>query len=365
MLTSRERRIAAMPEFRFTLRNTLFALSVVFVFAIVLDGFSASHKSWSLAPPVAHVTHKNKKPATIGKLSMFYGERNPLYERALAAHKPHNELFGYSMYTLERKLLKKYWSKPAFFLQRLLIELGKPEKKRLKWLVWFDADIVIMNPKIPLEIFLPPKHNYSHINALVTNDHRGLNNGVFFLRVNEWSVWLMDACLGTEVTDPKLKLKHDDQSALEHWLEKDRFRNATMHVPQRWFNAYPGERGENGSLSDPMKPTREWQDNAIKEGDFVVHFAGHKTTRNERMALWMNAAEKHLPEWEVRLVETTYKEEIDDFWKNQAPHEREMVDARKAEKAEKKKKKKEKEEQEKAEKERLEKEEAEKDKPTE
>lgn len=66
---------------------------------------------------------------------MLYGETNTLYERALAAHLPHNEKFGYSMYVLREKTLPGYWSKPAFFLEQLLAELALPEDKRLQWLV--------------------------------------------------------------------------------------------------------------------------------------------------------------------------------------------------------------------------------------
>ncbi len=72
---------------------------------------------------------------SIGKLSMLYGETNALYERALAAHLPHNKNFGYSMYVLREKTLPGYWSKPAYILDQLLAELALPEDERLKWLV--------------------------------------------------------------------------------------------------------------------------------------------------------------------------------------------------------------------------------------
>ncbi|KAL2404497.1 hypothetical protein ABEF93_005300 [Exophiala dermatitidis] len=265
--------------------------------------------------------------SSIGKLSMLYGEPNSLYERALAAHLPHNKNFGYSMYVLREKTLPGYWSKPAYILDQLLAELALPQEERLKWLVWFDGDTVLMNPKIPLEIFLPPDDEWGHVHALVTNDHRGLNNGVFFLRVHEWSVWLMTACLGTEIFDPEIELEFGDQSAMGMWLKKERFRNNTIHVPQRWFNAYAGYRGEKTDLfADPMAPQTKFRHNSIKEGDLLVHHAGHKSLRAQRMAPWMDVAEQHLPQWELDLDETTYEQEIRDFWKNEAPKERKLVD---------------------------------------
>jgi hypothetical protein len=87
---------------------------------------------------------------------------------------------------------------------------------------WFDVDILLMNPKIPLEIFLPPPATYPSINCLVTDDHRGLNNGVFFLRVDHWSVWLMTAVLGYQKVGcrPPGKLRTEDQGALENILRE-------------------------------------------------------------------------------------------------------------------------------------------------
>lgn len=73
-----------------------------------------------------------------------------------------------------------------------------------------------MNSKIPLEIFLPASGpEWPLIHCLITNDLGGLNNGVYFLRVHEWSVWLMSAVLAVAIYDPKVYLKFNDQSAME------------------------------------------------------------------------------------------------------------------------------------------------------
>lgn len=81
-------------------------------------------------------TNRSGAPrSSIAKISMLYGETNALYERALAAHEPHNKNFGYHMYVLREKTLPGYWSKPAYILDQLLAELATPEDRRLKWLV--------------------------------------------------------------------------------------------------------------------------------------------------------------------------------------------------------------------------------------
>ncbi len=109
--------------------------------------------------------------------------------------------------------------------------------------------------------------------------------------------------------------------------KQERFRKNIMHVPQRWFNAYAGYRGEtNGLFADPLSPQTKEQANSIKEGDLLVHHAGHKSLRAQRMSPWMDVAEQHLPQWELDLERTTYEQEIADFWKNEAPKERKVVD---------------------------------------
>ncbi len=59
----------------------------------------------------------------------------------------------------------------------------------------------------------------------------------------------------------------------------------------------------------------------MKEGDLLAHFAGHPKVRAERMAIWLDVAEKHLPMWEIPLEETSYKKEIKKFWERDARNE--------------------------------------------
>lgn len=306
-------------------RGLLLALKILaalLVSSVLLDKSFSFHNSGG--QPVGR---QYRSDASIAKVSMLYGPSNPLYERALATHDIHNQNFGYPFFVLREQMLASYWSKPAYILRLLLTELEKPASERLEWLVWVDGDVVIMNPNVPLEIFLPPPDGWDHVHAVVTNDHRGLNNGVFFLRVHEWSVWLMNSCLNTQIHDPSLDLEFADQSALQYWLNQERFRNNTIHVPQRWFNAYAGYRGASTDLfADPMKPSYKYKANSVKEGDLLVHHAGHKSLRAQRMLPWIEVAEQHPPAWELPLNDTSYLGEIADFWEMEAKNERKTVD---------------------------------------
>lgn len=166
---------------------------------------------------------------------------------------------------------------------------------------WFDCDSVLLNPKLGLSHFLPPAE-FSDANVLVTNDGNGLNNGVFFIRVSAWAIEVMSANVAYRTFNPLEKLTFQDQSALDNIFHMEKFREQVVYCPQRWFNAY-----QSGFLNETIEA------NQVRRGDLVVHFAG-VGNKLERMNYWSDIAEKHLPDWEVEIVHTSYPEEIEDFW---------------------------------------------------
>ena len=158
-----------------------------------------------------------------------------------------------------------------------------------------------MNPNIPLDIFLPPDE-FDQIHLLVTNDRNGLNNGVFPIRVHPWSVALMSAVVAFTTFRPDVELVFRDQSALSEVLKEEPFRDHVLRLPQRWFNAYV-----SGALNETM------QAHQVRRGDLLVHFAGI-IHRERYMQKWLDTAEKHLPEWELDLVHSSYPGEIKEYW---------------------------------------------------
>lgn len=73
--------------------------------------------------------------ATIGMMTMAYGDANPVYERALQSHIEHGRIHNYPLHVLHEKLLGRLWSKPAYIFSVLVDELAKPRDQRLKWLL--------------------------------------------------------------------------------------------------------------------------------------------------------------------------------------------------------------------------------------
>ena len=237
----------------------------------------------------------------VGKCTILFNG-NEYWERAIRTHEEHDRLHGYRLHVLRQQLLDDVWSKPAYVLSLLLRELSKPESERLEWLFWVDADTVILNPYVPIEIFLPPHlPEFEETYLLYSNDWNGLNNGVFLVRVNQWAVKLFTAIVAYRHFKPNEKLQFRDQSAMDNVMKEPYFVNNVVQAPQRWFNAYQGEH------NDTLAPFQ------IRRGDLLVHFAG-VPAREQRMGFWLDRAEEHLDDWEVPVKSTSYPQERKDFW---------------------------------------------------
>jgi hypothetical protein len=240
----------------------------------------------------------------VGKCTIVFGGSS-IYERTVKTHALHDRINGYPLYVLRQTIMDDVWSKPAYILSLLLRELAKPQEERLEWLLWVDADTIMLNPYVPLEIFLPPSPQFDDIHLLVTNDWNGLNNGVFPVRVNQWAVELFSAIISSRYYKPDQDLTFRDQSAMDTLLKDKKFAAHTVEAPQRWFNAYQGEHNET------LAPYQ------VRRGDFLVHFAG-VINRDERILFWLERAEQHLPDWEMEVQHTSYPAEVKDFWNQKA-----------------------------------------------
>lgn len=139
-----------------------------------------------------------------------------------------------------------YWSK-------LLLALQVLETDAYQWIVWLDADTIIMNQDIPLEDIIDKNVNFS-----IGKDWNGINSGVFYLRSCEWSRQFL-----TDVYSRTDCLSHHwpEQIAMAREIEENpEYGPLVKIVPQRLFNSYPHE--TSSSLASTYQP-----------GDFLIHFA--------------------------------------------------------------------------------------------
>ncbi|KAK0813681.1 hypothetical protein LTR75_004494 [Friedmanniomyces endolithicus] len=240
----------------------------------------------------------------VGKCTIVFNG-NSYWERALRTHEEHDRLHSYRLHVLRQGLLDDVWSKPAYILSLLLRELARPESERLEWLLWVDADTIILNPYVPIEVFLPPAGpEFDDVHLIYAKDWNGLNNDIFPIRVNRWAVDLFSAILSYRYYRPDAPLVFRDQSAMGALIREPQFANHIVAAPQRWFNAYQGEHNET------LAPFQ------VRRGDLLVHLAG-VPDREKRMGYWLDRAEQHLDDWEIPFKSTSYPQEARDFWNEQ------------------------------------------------
>jgi len=82
------------------------------------------------------------------------------------------------------KLTKHHnWRRP--FMLSQIIKEGKHE-----WIAYFDTDVIITDPSIPLEHFIDGEPDGKDM--IIADDPTGINNGIFFQKATNWSLTFND-----------------------------------------------------------------------------------------------------------------------------------------------------------------------------
>jgi lipopolysaccharide biosynthesis glycosyltransferase len=162
---------------------------------------------------------------------------------------------------------------------------------------WVDADSAVLNPALPLSIFLPPE-SLPEIHLLATKDQSGFNAGMFFIQVHEWSIKTLAQAMTYEWHKPDLDLSFLEQTSLFYELNSTANREHVLYQPRKWYNTYEFHHAYEG-----------------EKGYVMVHFPGLQEDRWVHMSKWLDILEgPKQAEWEVPLEETHYPKEIADFW---------------------------------------------------
>lgn len=170
---------------------------------------------------------------------------------------------------------------------------------------WYDADTLILNPNIQWELFLPPAA-FANINFMATKNVDGVNAGLFFFRVDEWSVEFLSDTYSLGRLRPEIDISGNiEQNSMKYLLSQDQVKKHIIYQPQSWYNGFHGD----GRA-----------DTEINEGDMLVHFAGinhddEEGRKNELMSEWFAKIEKEPEKWQVPLEKTKYPKAIEAFWK--------------------------------------------------
>lgn len=228
---------------------------------------------------------------------MLWGKQanEDVYSRAMKTHQIHAERHGYGLHILQQSVAHHYWNKLYWILTVLVEELAKPEADRVKWMMWSDADTIVLNQAQRLDQFLPPRtRTLQNVRLLCTKDNNGLNNGVFFIKVDQHSVRYLASAIALPIYMPETPLPWPEQTAMWHVLQQPEFRDEVVYVPRHWINAYQ-------------------QDVQPGDGTLLVHFAG-VGNREKKMREWLDRVEAGAEMTDSNGVASLLRSEIEDFW---------------------------------------------------
>lgn len=171
-----------------------------------------------------------------------------------------------------------------------------------------DADSLVLNLALSPCIFLPPEH-LDNIYALVTADHNGLNNGVFYLKVHPSSLDLLTKTISYPLAHPEDDLGwFGEQGAMAKVIKSIEAEypdptkpSGIAWIPRTWINSYEWEHGFEG-----------------EPGSFMVHFAGLGATILAHTAAWLDKLQRNQGKWEIPVENTPLKDDIPEFWREYA-----------------------------------------------
>jgi ADP-heptose:LPS heptosyltransferase len=180
---------------------------------------SAAHKiPAGPVEPFTVVTLYNKKMKTVGAITA-----QALREYARAR--------GYG-FTCHTQLLDSFrhpaWNK-ILAVQKALLE------QRSGWVMWVDADAMIMNQQIRLETFVPQDRD-----LVCSTDFNGLVSGIFLIRYCEWSLKFLETIffLGDLTQEPDHFGPKWEQNTIKHILQNFKgFKDRVLLLPQREMNS--------------------------------------------------------------------------------------------------------------------------------
>ncbi|EAW14977.1 uncharacterized protein ACLA_003900 [Aspergillus clavatus NRRL 1] len=274
----------------------------------ILAALSVLCLIWLIYPPYSSFSWPDvspePSPQRIAKVSMLYGRPNRLYERALQSHTRHAQRWGYPMHILREDISVGFWNKPSYLLSLVIGELAKPPGKRVEWLMWVDADSIILNGAIPADLFIPPS-DLKDIHLVATKDHNGLNTGIMFLHIHPWTINMLVESLAYPLYLPNETLGRSmDQESMARVLNQttggpkgEGYVDGLVYVPRTWINTYEWTHAYEG-----------------KRGNLLVHFPGLEEHRWSHMSKWLDIVEITPTRWEVPLEETQYLNETTAFW---------------------------------------------------
>ena len=256
--------------------------------------------------PIDEISYEHSSPRIRQVTMLFGGPPNEIDEQSLNTHTEHGKRWGCPTHILRQNLIGSddwqefSFSKPSYMLSILIFELAKPEDERAEWLVWFDADTIIMNPNVPWATFLPPVDSFPDIHIVGAKDWNSFNPGVFLIRVNGWSLKLLTQVYALKQIRPDITFgQNADQDAMIWVMDRPGYREHVIYQPIEWFQGYQDPRGQ-------------FRD--VQPGDLLIHFPGWRDKRFKYMDEYLEKLRTNKSEWHIQLYDTSYPTNVDAYW---------------------------------------------------
>lgn len=152
------------------------------------------------------------------------------------------------------------------------------ENKGCDWVMWTDADTVVMNSDVRIEDFLPADGTKDLL--VGSDDGGGWNSGVFLVRNTEWSRGFLDDWwnMRSFVRPPGLSLSGDNNAMKALLRNMPDFDSHVLSPPRCTFNSFAKflTLSQSISVMDNIED-QEWyfDERHYHKGDFIAHTPGY------------------------------------------------------------------------------------------
>lgn len=189
--------------------------------------------------------------------------------------------YGYYLYDASNHIDSSRppaWSKIKAV--QYLLELQQeynPSIPKCDWVLWMDADTVIMNSSIAITDFLPADPTKD---LLVGSDKGGgYNSGVFLFRNSVWSRQILDQWWNMRdfVRPPGLSLSGDNNALKALLANMNDFDQHVLSPPRCTFNSFAKflTLGQSLRIMDVLEEQEWYMDSGhYHKGDFIAHTPG-------------------------------------------------------------------------------------------
>ena len=182
---------------------------------------------------------------------------------------------------------------PAWTKIRAVQALLQQQEAKCDWVLWTDADTIIMNSDIKIESFLPA--DSAHDLLVGSDNGGGYNSGVFLSRNSDWTRQFLEDWwnMNDYVRPPGFSLSGDNNALKALLRELPQFDTKVLSPARCTFNSFAKflTLSESKTTMDQL-PAQDWylSENYYHKGDFIAHTPGYDN-KAETLRLLLQEAE--------------------------------------------------------------------------